>query len=291
MTEQNMNHQNENEQDNKQGKSEQNNEPEKIADMFKKTAGGQSDLSVEQLQQRIADSLNQSAGNLDKDGYHCEKCKNRGYTESIIDGYTVHIECECLEIRKTLRLVKHSGLGNMAHCTFDNFKAREPWQAEMKRLAKGFLADEKAGCLYIGGQPGCGKTHLCSAVFLSYLHAGYDHQYMIWCDESKQLKAIINDPQYKDKIRRLKTVDVLYIDDFLKVRSGETPTSADINLAFEIINTRINSPGKITIISSEKTLDELKTFDEALMSRIFQACGEYKISISKDDQKNYRLKS
>jgi DNA replication protein DnaC len=85
-------------------------------------------------------------------------------------------------------------------------------------------------------------------------------------------------------------VDILYIDDFLKVRNGEEPTNGDLNLAFEIINHRLLDKEKSTIISSEKTLDEIIMYDEALMSRVYQNAGEYNISIKQDRNKNYRLK-
>ena len=63
-----------------------------------------------------------------------------------------------------------------------------------------------------------------------------------------------------------------------------------MNLAFEIINHRIIDREKVTIISSEKTLDQLMEYDEATMSRIYQKAGRYKISIAKDKSKNYRLR-
>ena len=113
---------------------------------------------------------------------------------------------------------------------------------------------------------------------------------MLWCDESKYLKSIANDNSYKDEIEKYKTVPVLYIDDFFKVQAGTTPSEADIKLAFEIINSRIIDNDKITIISSEKILDEIIDYDEATMSRIYQMAGKYKLAIAKDRNKNYRLK-
>ena len=113
---------------------------------------------------------------------------------------------------------------------------------------------------------------------------------MIWREDSKRLKSLVNDPASQDGISVSKDVDVLYIDDFLKVRNGETPTTADMNLAFEIINHRLLSRNKITIISSEKTLDEILDYDEATMSRIYQNAGRYNISVGRDKSRNYRFK-
>ena len=266
-------------------------EAAKAADLMKISPVKSREKSPEQWRQELVEMFNQETGKLSRDDYDCPLCQNRGYTTHLNEqGYEYQRNCSCVQIRETARKMRHSGLGNMTKCTFDNFTVTETWQREMKTIARDFLRDRQSRALYIGGQPGCGKTHLCSAVFLDYLKRNYRCKYMIWCDESKRLKAIVNDSSYKSEIAQYKEVAVLYIDDFLKVRNGESPTSADINLAFEIINTRTLSPDKVTILSSEKTLDDIKTFDEALMSRIFQACGKYKISIGKDDRRNYRLK-
>lgn len=72
------------------------------------------------------------------------------------------------------------------------------------------------------------------------------------------------------------------------------PTPADINLAMEIINyrynlSRSNDQRMITIISSEKTISELREIDEALTGRIKEMAGEWIITLSGKD-KNYRFK-
>lgn len=152
----------------------------------------------------------------------------------------------------------------------------------------GYLIFRRNGRIFITGNSG--KSHICTAIAAYYIKAGKEVRYMIWAEEAKRLKAIVNDSSYGEMIQRYKDVDVLYIDDFLKVKFGETPTAADINLAFEIINHRLLSNNKITIISSEKRLDEIMEYDEATMSRIYKETGAYKINIGKDINKNYRLK-
>lgn len=152
----------------------------------------------------------------------------------------------------------------------------------------GYLVLRRNGRIFITGN--CGKSHLCTAIAAHYIKAGQNVKYMIWAEEAKKLKSLVNDFSYQDIIGQYKDVNVLYIDDFLKVKAGEEPTPADINLAFEIINHRIMSRDNITIISSEKTIDELMDYDEATMSRIYQKAGKYKIKIAKDKNKNYRTR-
>lgn len=239
------------------------------------------------------DLYNSTPGTLnEKDGYNCNICKNKGYIAALDDnGGMVMKKCKCQTIRYTLKRAKRSGLGDIIeNCTFDKFIVTESWQTEIKEKALAFCNDNNAKCFYIGGQVGCGKTHICTAISGHYIKNGLDTKYMLWCDESKHLKAISNESVCQEEISKYKSVPVLYIDDFFKVQQGEKPSSADIKLAFEIINSRIIDKEKITIISSEKTLDEIIDYDEATMSRIYQMTGKYKLCISKDRNKNYRLK-
>ena len=250
-------------------------------------------LSYEEFQQKKVDDYNDTEGNLnDYDGYDCRICKNKGFTAKLNeDKYEVHCQCKCSKIRATLRRAMRSGLGNiLTDNTFDKFIDSEDWQKEIKRTAQAFCQDDTAKWFFIGGQVGSGKSHICTAICGHYIKAGQEVRYMIWAEEAKKLKALVNDKDYQGLISEYKDVDVLYIDDFLKVKFGEEPTAADINLAFEIINHRLVEGGKITIISSEKTLDEIMEYDEATMSRIYQKTGQYKLSIGRDRSRNYRLK-
>lgn len=246
----------------------------------------------EYLQQRI-DWYNKSVGNLHEiDGYNCDICRNKGYIARVDEnGYEVHRACKCQTIRATLKRAKRSGLGDIiTEFTFDRFTDTEEWQKQVKNTAQAFCADDECKWFYIGGQVGAGKTHICTAIAAHYIKSGLEVKYMIWSEEAKKLKSLVNDISYQSEIAIYKDVDVLYIDDFLKVKNGENPTPADINLAFEIINHRLLDNDKITIISSEKMLDELMEYDEATMSRIYQKTSIYKLNIGKDRSRNYRLR-
>lgn len=224
------------------------------------------------------------------DGYRCEKCNNKGYIWKLDENlFDVRADCECTLIRDSLTRAKRSGLGNiLTDYSFEKYIAKEKWQEELKKKAQQFCTDDSAKWFFIGGQVGCGKTHLCTAIVAHYINSHCDARYMVWVEDSKRIKAVANETSYQAEINKFKKTEVLYIDDFLKVRGGEQPTSADINLAFEIINHRLMNPEQITIISSEKTLDEIAEYDEATMSRIFQLTGDYKFNIGKDSRKNYR---
>ena len=111
---------------------------------------------------------------------------------------------------------------------------------------------------------------------------------MPWLSASRKIKAVVtSDFEYYQAVQPLKDVDVLYIDDFFKTEQGKMPTSADIMLAFEIINERYNAE-KSMIISSELYSSEVLEIDEATGSRIYEMAGEYVENIYVDNDKNYR---
>lgn len=247
---------------------------------------------LQKMAQQYSDMYNAEIGNLDKeDGHTCDTCKNKGYVSVLVNGERVVKQCKCQNVRTMLKRAKNSGLGKiLVSCTFDKFIVTSEWQRQMKEKAQSFCKDDNADWFFIGGQVGCGKSHLCCAIFGHYIKKGKEVAYMSWEEHAKQLKALANDNKYQSEIMHYKTADVLYIDDMLKTKQGEEPTKADISLAFEIINYRLINENKITIISSEKTLNEIMQYDEATASRVYQNAGDYKINIKKDREKNYRLK-
>lgn len=242
---------------------------------------------------------NKRLGELDKyDGYNCDLCLNKGYLLKAVpylNSYSqVKSECRCMKTRRTIRMLKRSGLEKVVHdYTLDNYLASEPWQAGIIRKAREYLSEEQPGWFFFGGTSGCGKTHICTAIAINLLKRGNEVRYMLWRDEVSRLKTIANDPTYSEEIEEYKRVDVLYVDDLFKtgVTEGDTqkPTKADLNLAFEIINARAIRK-KITIISSESTLPEIVALDEATGSRISQNCGKYVLNVGRNRNKNYRLK-
>lgn len=256
-------------------------------------SNSKNDVNLESYNQNRLEAINSLAGTLNKqDGYNCQKCNNKGYISYISNNEITSKECECMRIRNILKTARQSGLQKiLSQMTFDKFITSFDWQKEIKQQALDFCKDDNANWFYIGGQSGCGKTHICTAISSHYIKLGKPVVYMMWVDESKKLKSITTDRSYSEQIAKFKNAEILYIDDFLKVRNGETPTPADMQLAFEIINSRILNDGKTTLISSEKTLDDIIDYDEATMSRIYQRAGKYKIGVGKDRSKNYRLKN
>ena len=268
--------------------------------MAKLRLGMSSDpMTLKDYEQFKVDCLNDTEGDLnERDGYNCPVCKNKGYVAKLTekDGKFSHAfcDCKCSEIRRSIMRMKKSGLKDIIKdYTFDKFEVHEPWQSTIKEAAVAY-AQHPEGWFFLGGQSGAGKTHLCTAICREFLLAGRSVQYMLWRDDIVKIKNAATDSEELLPImHRLKTVDVLYIDDLFKTGksqdgSYQRPTSADINYAFEIINYRYNNPDLLTIISSEWSEDELLDIDEAVAGRIYERSKTF--SIAKDRSRNYRLK-
>ena len=231
-------------------------------------------------------------------GYDCAKCKNKGYiyrVEERVDSYgkpyyaEIACKCECMRVRDELRRIHNSGLSKLLkRYTFKAYEATEDWQQYALKEACAF-AKEPDGWFYYGGQPGCGKTHICTAIVGYLLKQGRAAKYMLWQDDITKIKQAVNDGELYDAIiNSYKTADILYIDDFFKTRRGDFVSTADVNATFKIINYRYNEELP-TIISSELSLQQIVEIDEALGSRIAEMAN-HKIFIERDPKKNYRFR-
>ena len=262
-------------------------------------------MSQKERAQAQVDSYNASTGDRHLlDGYDCPLCKNRGMiavltvSNGIYSGDTNRF-CVCNEIRKQRLRLKKAGLLHMVEtCTFERYETPDAWQAAIKEKALRFTQDDEHRFFFIGGQSGAGKTHICTAITAHYIDQGKRAKYMVWIDESNKLKGLVTEPgEYAAAMDEIKKTEVLYIDDLFKPIRGANgqitpPSYADIRLAMEIINYRYNNPDLITIISGERTIDELLYLDEALAGRISQLSkeGGYCINLKKDSGRNWRLK-
>lgn len=229
-------------------------------------------------------------------GYPCKKCNNKGYIAVLgEDDRFFTRECSCMPMRRCIRQMESSGLSkNIKDLTFDAYEAKAPWQLALKSAVMEY-AKAPQGWLMIGGQSGSGKTHLCTAVCRELLLRGEALMYMPWREYIGRLKALSMDARERaELLDKCKNSPWLYIDDLYKTgRNQENsthPTSADINLAFEILNHRY-CQDLPTIISSEKTPQELVAIDEAMGSRIIQMCGKFVYCITPDPGKNYRMRN
>lgn len=263
-------------------------------------------ISEEEYDNLKLKAYNQQIGTLKY--YDCDKCKNKGVIyffdkDTIFNNKIIRSKkCDCMKIRQTLKNLANCGIEqNMFdRYNFDNFETNEEWQVKMKQKCLDYVdkiknnKEDYYNWLVLSGITGAGKTMMCTSIFKELIMFGFSGKYFLWKDEIRKLKQLKkssysdNIEKYDEIMKEIKEIDVLYIDDFMKLTDRQELEN-DLNLAYEIINSRyINN--KITIISTEFSKDELSKMDMALFGRINEkASGNY-ISLAYDENRNYRLK-
>lgn len=265
--------------------------------MFSQAKQSCEELTEQQKIERDVAVMNSVEGKLTD--YNCPKCKNKGVlyiakNSEFLGNNSwemVSRNCECLKIRDEIRRINQSGLSNLIKTkTFKSYKCCEDWQNHISITARHY-ANNPEGWFYIGGQSGCGKTHICTAIVGELLKKGQAVKYMVWQDDITTIRQVVNSDQtaFEALMKQFKEADVLYIDDFFKTKSGEKLSKSDVNLTFMIINYRYNK-NLPTIISSDISVHAVADIDEPLGSRIIEKCGKRVIYISPDKFKNYRLR-
>lgn len=237
-----------------------------------------------------------------KDGFDCQLCRNKGLIAKLVtesDGRqkVAFADCKCVGIRNAIGRMQRSGRADVIKkYTFQTFHVENDFQRRLKEAAQAYV-NAGTGWFFMGGQSGCGKSHIGTAIFRELLLTGRSARYMAWRDDATRLKKLmgLDNMDYCEEVNRLKAVNVLYIDDLFKTGKADgnqmqRPTPADINLAFELLNYRADHPELLTIISSECTLNHLYEIDDAIAGRITEFAKPYVLSINPDPAKNYRLR-
>jgi len=253
-------------------------------------------LSAEDAMRKSAElrvqALNNAVGKDDGTGIDCPLCKNKGVVVFLSDdtGNITARPCRCAEARKTIRRLMNIGVWEHAQdCKFKTFRKDTETQKTMLKTARAFASAPQGPWLAMLGQSGCGKTHLTTAAFVSLTRRyGLDGQYMQWNTELRKMKATVLEDGGRALLDKFKNCKLLLIDDLFKCKSGSYPSDADVRLAFEMIDHRSNNH-LVTILSSEKTFDQLLELDQAIAGRIRECCGPYLVSVAEDISKNFRL--
>lgn len=238
-----------------------------------------------------------TASSRSSDADACAVCGGDGWILHEDNGYRASEKCQCRMAQEAERRIRNSGLSLVLDgWTFDAFKVSAPYQKLMKDTAQRYARDILAGgsgWLYMGGQVGSGKSHLCTAVCGELLRTRFPVKYMRWVTDSGYLKGNVNERElFSDAMDKLKEAKILYVDDLFKMghRSGERPkpTDADIRVAFELFDYRY-AERKPTIITSEWMLStELMDIDAGTFSRMYEMSKGYLVEITTGKGKNWR---
>lgn len=259
---------------------------------MKKPFAGFQKVEVDEwdYEQRKVDAWNAVEGHLhEEDGIDCRVCKNKGFIE-FLEGSketdkipTIRSKkCGCMTKREITANAKESGMGDAIYRKFVEFKAAEPWQKALKDCAMDFVADP-SGWLVILGQVGSGKTFIASCAASQMLRSGKRLLCKSWTELVRE--SGVDWYKEKDLLREYQTCEVLFLDDFLKTE----PKPRDLDVAFELLDYRYRNR-LLTIITSERTPDEIMAYDQALLSRIRQMSGSHLFVIGRDQGKDQRAK-
>lgn len=245
-----------------------------------------------QQEKNCLDKSQNSTTNSENIEYKCPKCKDKEFI-MLSDGSC--IECDCrgkrIAYNKALKKLEQSGISDaFRKKTFNNFKYEHHMELmnaflKAKTYVKEFDITKENDSIAFCGVVGSGKTHLAVSIANELLDTAVGVMYMPYRHSITNLKQFITDSdKYQKEIDNYKNAEVLFIDDLFKGKI----TESDINIMFEIIDYRYFK-GLPVIITTEKSMSELISIDEAVGSRLFEMCKDYTVHIT-DPKLNYRLR-
>lgn len=224
----------------------------------------------------------------------CKLCNDTGWR---FVGKNTVVRCSCHEVAEARKRIESSGLSAVIdELTFDKFVISEGWQRGMYENAEAWTRAILSGdkpWMFFGGAVGSGKTHLCTAACGKLLHSGVGVRYMLWPEESRQLRACVTDAEaFGELAYPLERAKLLYIDDLFKTERGAklgSVSTPEIKVAFEILDARyrMNLP---TVISTEWLMSELLELDEGTFSRVYQKSRRYITETSRTPGRNMRIR-
>lgn len=236
--------------------------------------------------------------------FECEKCQDSGWVEEVdyraskLYGYEIKrvVKCNCLVKAQKQMLINNYFKAScltpiMKKQTFNRFRldvysdiefehehshrqlmhsnllVAQDFVKKMYKVSNGVLGFDVKG-LYLEGNPGVGKTFLCSAIANSLLKRNVPVLYLPFVDFMQQLRGTISDNRKKvdEYIEAAREVDVLILDDL----GAESITDFSQEVLFSIINYRTSCLNKPIIISSNYTIKELRNsiYHARIASRI-----------------------
>lgn len=194
-------------------------------------------------------------------------------------------DCSCVLIERAKERLKHSNLSEtQIKQTFDAYRAETVLQKKAKETCMEFAKRDK-GNLILCGQIGSGKTHLAIATLLGLTKRGKTIKIFNYKDMVKNIGLSARDDyNYYHELDKYRKPTVVLIDDFLK---GNDHKETHLSYAYEVINYRYEKD-KMTLITSEKTVDEMMRIEEAITSRLLEKAKGFIVLM--DGIKNYRIK-
>lgn len=260
------------------------------------TKKSENPFDLDEIKRRAAENRAMYAGQYEAElaKVRCKKCgDNGGYAERLESGLEVYRECPCMKERKVEGLFESSKITfAFRKLSFDGFSLgdRPDIVRDAYHMARAYVRDfsfikgDRKNSIALLGGPGSGKTHLLTAVANELIDAGVGVLYFPFVQGFNELKDDWD--LVHGRVQKLQDAEVLFIDDLWKGR-GE-PTPFQIEQMYAVINERYLQHKPI-LISSERSIDDMIKYDEALGSRIFEMTNDYRVALKGGRELNYRL--
>lgn len=219
--------------------------------------------------------------------YKCEICKDTGLIETTKKDslYKTYRDCECVIKERNKKNIERANYSELfKNRGFDNYITDTKARKCLKQKCLEFLVQDQATALALLGNVGCGKTHLAVSILKEFAKSNKTVNAINYTELTRKLSSNANDEvAYFSILGRYTNVPVLLLDDMFKGKI----TEANIKQMYDLINARYEND-RVTIITSERTMSELMTIDEAVASRIVEMANqEYILNITK--MPNYRI--
>ena len=229
-----------------------------------------------------------------KSEYKCPICKDKKLLYVMKDGYEIARKCDCVLRQEAIERIERSGIiEEDRNKTLDDYmtygkKPLEYAKQTVKIYMESFneIKNTRNNSLLLMGKSGSGKTMLG---IIAAMHIVNEHStsllYVSYRTMVTKLKQnIMDEYTYNLELGKIISSPLIFIDDLFKGKI----TESDINIMYEIINTRYLERKPI-IISTECGLDELLEIDEAIGSRIIEMSKNH-IVMFDDSTTNHRMR-
>lgn len=250
-------------------------------------------FDLEYIRQQAAFMREQNPTNR-PDPPKCSVCgDNEGYAVRLDDGREVYRQCDCTKGRNIERRFESSKITfafrNMNFTAF-NLEDVHPLVRDAYRIAQDYTRDfdkiqaERKNSIALLGRPGSGKTHLLMSISNELLDRGKELLYFPYAEGFSEFKN--NFDLLDERIRKMQTAEVLFIDDLWKGR--DKPTPWQIEQMFIVINYRYMEHKPI-LVSSERSFNDMMSIDEAVGSRLLEMSNNYRLTLTGGRELNYRI--
>jgi len=143
--------------------------------------------------------------------------------------------------------------------TFESYISKDMGADVNTAKGRALLAAEEGGWLVLAGKQGTGKSHLAVSIMLRVMERGTEVMFRSVPEMLDELRQGHADYTYHAKIKQLKNVPCLVLDDLGRERN----TDAGLEYLFNILDFRYRSERQTIVTTNALNQSELASWREA----------------------------